>query len=375
MGENRYYSHEPAIPVVSMPGDDFRAECVFKGPGFAETLYLGTSGGKRVIRKASNPDALPFSRTALVREIRLLANLPDELRTLFPPVIRTNLGGMTEDDTDLPDIIFYDMPYYEPEDGWRTLSGCFLDMSLGIEESHRIIDDIVDTVFRYLRLDPRPPDDGYVERTMLSPMRESLAWAENRGEFCVLMEAGDIFVNGRHVPHTDMRLEAFRDTDKLRRMLMPRFDRFLHGDFFPENILYNDRTGQWLLMDPVSVRGVFRGDFVLDLNKMDDWLSGELPALRSGSYTVECAGKTARLDIQTTDGNLINLHRLGLVGHYRERLNNSAFSDIFAEESGWEKRWRFVKAFYCICMLPLTDTRQAMARYLLACDALDSAGI
>lgn len=375
MAENGYNSHVPAIPVMSMPGDDFRAERVFKGPGFAETLYLGTSGGQRVIRKASNPDALPFSRTALVREIRLLTNLPDELQALFPPVIRTNLGDMPEDDPDLPDIIFYDMPYYAPDDGWRTLSGCFLDMSLGREESRRIIDDIVDTVFRYLRLDPRPPDDRYVERTMLSPMRESLAWAENRPEFRALRAARDIFVNGRHVPHADMRAEAFRDTDELRRMLMPRFDRFLHGDFFPENILYNGRTGQWLLMDPVSVRGVFRGDFVLDLNKMDDWLSGELPALRSGSYTVECAGKTARLDIHTTGGNLMNLHRLGLVERYRERLNYSAYSDVFAEEAGWEQRWRFVKAFYCICMLPLTDTRQAMARYLLACDALAGAGL
>ena len=62
-----------------------KIERTFKGPGFAETLYLGESRGRRVIRKQANPDAHPFSRLALCREIVLLRTLPDVMTDAFPP--------------------------------------------------------------------------------------------------------------------------------------------------------------------------------------------------------------------------------------------------------------------------------------------------
>ena len=70
---------------------EFSVEQIFKGPGFAETLYLGVCNGRRIIRKISNPDACDFSKIALAREIRLLTSLPEILRPSFPEVIRTNL--------------------------------------------------------------------------------------------------------------------------------------------------------------------------------------------------------------------------------------------------------------------------------------------
>ena len=113
---------------------DFQQERIFKGPGFAETLFLGTSGPKHVIRKISNPDALPFSRIALAREIRLLSSLPEELRQCFPPVLNTNLKKMEKEPPEQTDCIFYDMPYYAPEEGWVTLSRYILEGSMDISE-------------------------------------------------------------------------------------------------------------------------------------------------------------------------------------------------------------------------------------------------
>ena len=118
---------------------DFQIERIFKGPGFAETLYLGICDGQRVIRKASNADAYTFSRTALIREIRLLLHLNEELQQFFPEIIRKNLGEEAEDSYDLPDVIYYDMPYFSPGEGWVTLSDCFLDGTIDSENARQVL--------------------------------------------------------------------------------------------------------------------------------------------------------------------------------------------------------------------------------------------
>jgi len=350
--------------------ETFKPERIFKKPGFAETLYLGTAGGRRIIRKLSKPDALPFSRTALVREIRLLSDLPEPLKPFYPELIRTNLPNRGEGTTGLPDIIWYDMPYYAPEDGWATLSDLFLAGTIGRDNAHRVLAEIAEVSFTAFRLDAREPDGDYAERTMLAAIRDSLAWAVVRDEFSALMEIRGMRVNGIPVPGIVDLSDRFIDSIETRELLTPGRDRFLHGDFFPENILYNTRTGRWLLMDPVSVRGVHRGDFMLDVYKMEQWLSGELPALRNGAFSMSISGNEVSLDIYTGEGNLANLRSLELIDAWHNLMRSPSFADIFAEEPGWEEHRAFIAAFYAFCMLPLADMRQAQVRYVLALKAM-----
>jgi hypothetical protein len=350
---------------------EFQPERIFKGPGFAETLFLGTLGGRRVIRKASNPDALPFSRTALVREIRLLLGLPDELRPLFPEVLGTNIGCCSEDSPDLPGIIYYDMPYYAPDEGWEPLSRRLLECALDADEARRVLGEILDTAFLFFRLDEREPNPEYAERTMLDAIRESIAYAANDPALRELVSMRNLTLSGKPVRNTDELAEYFTDSPRVRAILTPSRDRFLHGDFFPENILYNRRTGRWLLLDPVSVRGVHRGDFMLDVVKMGEWLTGELPAFRTGRFSCDRCGNAITFVLHTDKGELASLHRLGLGAWYGERLRAPEYGDVFAHEPGWEARGSFVKAFYAFSMLPLTDSRQAVARYVRALAMMD----
>ena len=345
---------------------DFQIERIFKGPGFAETLYLGICDGQRVIRKASNADAYTFSRTALIREIRLLLHLNEELQQFFPEIIRTNLSDEAEDSYDLPDVIYYDMPYYSSGEGWVTLSDCFLDGTIDSENARQVLGEIIDIAFKYFQLDEREPEPDYAEKTMLHTIRENLVWVESDADFRELLAIKGIRLSGKPVQNFPELADYFQDTTRMRNILTPSRDRFLHGDFFPENILYNMRTKRWFLLDPVSVRGVYRGDFVIDLNKMDDWLSGELPALRMGQFNVAVNGREVDFTIHNYSGKLENLHRLGLSECYKEQLRELKCADLFSHEPGWEIRWIFVKVFYCICMLPLADKQQAIARYFLA---------
>jgi len=345
---------------------DFKAYNILKGPGFAETLYLGDRGGRRIVRKISNPDALPFSRLALAREIRLLRDLPDELKPFFPELLETNLEADGDSLSDLPETIYYDMPYYPPEEGWATLSGCLLEGLIDTGTAEKVLGETVDTAFTYFLIDERTPDADYVEKTMFQAIRGSLERASSDPDFRELFSIRNLAINGRPVRNVPELDELFRSGSPLTDVLTPSKDRFLHGDFFPENILYNVKTERWILLDPVSVRGVHRGDFVLDLNKMDDWLSGELPALRMGLFSFSISGSDAELSIHRGTGELENLARSGLSEWYRRRLKEERYGDVFSAEPGWEARWIFAKVFYSFCMLPLAEKRQATARYLLA---------
>ena len=345
---------------------DFQIKRILKGPGFAETLYLINSEGRRIIKKVSNQDALAFSKTALIREIRLLQYLPKELKPFFPEVIRTNIKDQAEDSPDLPDVIYYDMPYYSPDDGWVTLSGCLLDGTINKEEARRILGEITDTAFIYFQLDNRKPEPDYAEKTMLCAIRESIAWGSSDPDFRSLFSLKEVRISRKPVRNVHELKEYFENTLRMRSIITPYRDRFLHGDFFPENILYNRKTGRWILLDPVSVRGIHRGDFILDLNKIENWLSGELPALRMGQFKVEIDGNNVDFAIHNHSGKLKNLHRLGLSEWYMERLKEPKYADLFSQEPGWEFRWIFVKVFYSFCMLPIADKEQAIARYFLA---------
>lgn len=344
----------------------FQVERIFKGPGFAETLYLGTCDGRRIIRKASNPDSHGFSRSALVREIRLLRDLPEELKLCFPELLNTNLGDLEENSPELPGIIYYDMPYYSPGEGWITLSVLLCEGSIDRADAIRVFGEILDTAFTYFRIDERDPSEDYAEKTMLGAIRESLAWASSDDDFRSIFALKDLRLSGRPFYNIHGLAEYFEDSPRMRALLTPRRDRFLHGDFFPENILYNVNTGSWILLDPVSVRGVHRGDFMLDITKMEEWLKGELPALRMGQFTVDIIGNTVDLVIHNRSGKLEHLYRLGLSEWYHDRLREPAYSGLFSREPGWDIRAPFIHAFYALCMLPLADKRQAVARYFLA---------
>lgn len=345
---------------------DFQIERIFKGPGFAETLYLGFKNRKRVIRKASNPDAYSFSKTALIREIRLIKSLPDELKQFFPTLLDTNLGDEPENSSGIPDVIYYDMPYYSPEEGWVTLSQSLLDGRIVKRDARKVLGEVMEVAFRYFQIDERIPSPDYPEKTMFTAIRESIKWAGSDEDFTSLFTVKKWLINGKEIYNVPSLNQYFHETSPLIDILTPYRDRFLHGDFFPENIMFNTNNYEWLLLDPVSVRGVHRGDFVLDLNKMDDWLSGELPALRIGQFEVTISGSQVDLTVHKHTGRLEKLHGLGLEEWYAEQLKNHKHSELFLQEKNWKIRYLFAKAFYCFCMLPLADKRQAIARDFLA---------
>ncbi len=348
----------------------FTPRRIFKGPGFAETLVMGTSHGRTIIRKQSNPDALPFSRIALAREIRLLLNLPEALRPFYPTVLTTNLTGQSEHSEELPETIWYDMPYYPPDEGWEPLSRCLLDGLVGRDDACRVLGEIMDAAFMAFRLDDRDPPPDYPEHTMLVAIRESIGFADGVPELAGILREPFVRVPEKAPYTAACIIDTIESSPHVLRLLTPSRDRFLHGDFFPENILLNLHTGKWLLIDPVSVRGVHRGDFTLDTVKMGEWLSGELPALRRGLFTVVPDDGGIRLDVHTNAPELANLGRLDLYGWYADRLNYSGYADVFDRETGWEVRALFVRAFYAFSMLPLTDRDQAVARAIIARDAL-----
>ncbi len=220
---------------------DFQIERIFKGPGFAETLYLGFKNGMRVIRKASNPDAYSFSKTALIREIRLIKSLPDELKQFFPTLLDTNLGDEPENSSGIPDVIYYDMPYYSPEEGWVTLSQSLLDGRIVKKDARKVLGEVMEVAFRYFQIDERIPSPDYPEKTMFTAIRESIKWAGSDEDFTSLFTVKKWLINGKEICNVPSLNKYFQEASPLIDILTPYRDRFLHGDFFPENIMFNKK--------------------------------------------------------------------------------------------------------------------------------------
>ncbi len=353
--------------------DDFTIERIFKGPGLAETLYLGTCRGQRVLRKAANHDIRDFSRIALLREIAFLRSLPEEIAPHYIHLIRSNVPSGENEFSCTVDSIFYDMPYLDPDDGWLSLAACLISGSLSRPEAEQVLGEIVDTAFLTFTADTREPSENYLENTMIHAMRDSIAWAENEGCFLKGMGEKKLLCNGVPVmEYCDMVFLLSERFHEFEKHLIPQKDRLVHGDFFPENIMYNTNSGEWLLLDPVGVRGVFRGDFLLDVVKMGEWLSGELPALRYGQFECHFSGDTVSVEIMQAEGKLARLADYCLDGWYRERLQEALYQTVYSVEKNCDIRAEFIRAFYALSILPLVEENQAVARYILAARALEN---
>ncbi|MHC4545474.1 MAG: hypothetical protein ACYSYL_13290, partial [Planctomycetota bacterium] len=119
-----------------------------------------------------------------------------------------------------------------------------------------------------------------------------LTQLSQQSEFAPLIEASTLIINDKQLcgPRTAMARLA-QDRTAVRSVDgKPQVK--LHGDCFLENILISGPStdpnwpSQVILVDPVSVAGVFQGHPLFDLVKYESYARGELLALRSEKIQV-----------------------------------------------------------------------------------------
>jgi hypothetical protein len=138
---------------------------------------------------------------------------------------------------------------------------------------------------------PEKPDEP-LSRHFTRVVHDAFAELQRDPTLAPLIEAERIVLNGRTCAGPRAAFQQIESATGALAALDSAPSVRLHGDFFLENILWRHVPAdgvqpRLVLIDPVSVAGVFVGPAVFDLVKYESYAKGELLALRSEWLEVE----------------------------------------------------------------------------------------
>jgi hypothetical protein len=197
-----------------------------------------------------------------------------------------------------------------------------------------------------------------------SVVEDALASLEADPLLASLIRAESIRLNGAANAGTRAAFARAAGDDALVIALDREPQRRLHGDLFLENILWRRAEGatpRLVLIDPVSVAGVFHGPPLFDLVKYESYATGELPALRS-----------EWVDVGGFDGG--GDYRYGVrwqsaeLAPFRQLDWHSGFRRAFEAKYGAVDRraYRLIDGYFSLAMAVNTGGTQRRARLLKA---------
>jgi hypothetical protein len=281
----------PTTPTTDAArGDAGRVVRSLRDGYWERTELVELADGSRRVRKSSKPAAHlgPWGVTALRREIEYLSTLPAKARMAFPPVLAAWDDGAAE----LPRV-GYEMPYYTDHVDAGALARTAALPQSEVDQFQAALADVVlegvhtplpsgelSEAFRTAALRP-------LSAHVMSVVEDALARLEEDAPLASLIHAQSMRLNGAAQAGTRAAFARAAGDDALMIALDREPQRRLHGDLFLENILWRRAEGEagspprLVLIDPVSVAGVFHGPPLFDLVKYESYATGELPALRS----------------------------------------------------------------------------------------------
>lgn len=245
---------------------------------------LELPGGSLRVRKTTKGTG-PWGVHTLRAEIQYLRALPPGVADYFPAVLAA--WGTNPADT----AVGYEMPYFA---GWRDLGSLMREGNLFQRDADAIQDRLAGIVFKHLHR-PEPPRATFATH-IDQVLRDALAQLDRNPEFSPLIRAQEILLNGRIAVGPGRALQRLQAHGELLRLLGQTPAVQLHGDLLHENILWNPNppagASHLLMVDPVSVAGVWQGSPLFDLVKCEGYATGELFALRTGRV-IACPDATA----------------------------------------------------------------------------------
>lgn len=244
------------------------------------TELIRLSDGSMRVRKASKgAQAGPWGQDVLRREMQYLSSLTGPAADYFPRVLAAWDDGQT---------VGYEMSYIDQtRDAGAIVQAAELDQT----KSDRFQDTLGTIVFDHLHI---PVPDG---PSLSAHVRETLTYALEsllqEAPLAPLIQATTIRVNAHPMSGTRQAVQRICDPSGPLSLLDAGPRVRLHGDCFLENILVPNLVSdpQWparlILIDPVSVAGIYQGHPMFDLIKYESYATGELLALRSGLVNVD----------------------------------------------------------------------------------------
>jgi len=268
------------------------------------TEVIELPDGSRRVRKRNKGTVAPgpWGIESLRREIGYLKLLPPALAPFVPPV----LASWEREISGQPDL-GYEMPFYAHHFDAGSLAR---DEALDQGEIDQFQRDLAAAVLNLLH-QPMPAERP-LSQHILETVRAALDGLAASDVFGAVIEAPHIILNNRKMVGSRAMLARLEGAADLLEKLDQAATVRIHGDFFLENILWRPaalrgKESQLILIDPVSVAGIYCAPPLFDLVKYESYATGELWALRTERIDVDgfgLADKPYRYSVRWDDPDL-----------------------------------------------------------------------
>lgn len=245
------------------------------------TEVIQLKDGTLRVRKASKgaDSAGPWGVSTLRSEIQYLRCLDDKAARHFPKLYSAWEDGVS---------VGYEAEYIQDAEVAGDLAQ---SASLDQVQADIFQEKLARIVFDFIQI-PIAPHKQSLSEHIIHAIKEVFTRLSREGELAPLIEATTVTINNKKQsgPRTAMARLVQDETALQSVNSNPQVK--LHGDCFLENILVSCPSSEpdWpkrvILVDPVSVAGVFQGNPLFDLVKYESYARGELLALRSEKIEV-----------------------------------------------------------------------------------------
>ena len=240
-------------------------------------LKDGTLRVRKVSKGVDTPG--PWGVSTLRSEIQYLCSLDENSAKHFPKMLSAWDDGLS---------IGYEAVYVQD-----AVAASNLAQSAGLDQVQANIfqDRLAQVVYDILHI-PAAEQRQSLSEHILHVINTVLSQLTQQREFAPLIEASTLSINDKQLlgPRTAIARLTQHGTALQNVNNKPQVR--LHGDCFLENILislpidHSDWPNLVILVDPVSVAGIFQGHPLFDLVKYESYATGELLALRSEKIQV-----------------------------------------------------------------------------------------
>lgn len=246
------------------------------------TEVIRMKDGTLRIRKASKgtETAGPWAVSTLRSEIQYLRCLDENTAKYFPKLLSAWDDGSN---------VGYEAEYIQD-----AVVVSDLAQSASVDQSQVNIfqERLAHVVYDILHISMAPQKQSLSEHIM-HVINAVLTQLSRQRELAPLIEASTVTINDKQLSGTRTAIAKLAQHKAAIQSVNSNPQVRLHGDCFLENILISGPSTdpgwprQIILVDPVSVAGVFQGHPLFDLVKYESYATGELLALRSEKIQVD----------------------------------------------------------------------------------------
>lgn len=292
-----------------------------------------------------------YKRDKLIREIKWIRSLPDNLARFFPEIIHYSI------DEKMP---FYITPYYEK---YSTMNSLFLDKQLPKSYINKAIGELLTLMFEHIY--PKNKSykckdyfkNHYIERFK----RREKETTKLCKSFKELFEADKLIINGIIYDNAPVIVSKIENNKKLMKRLNPKFLNTIHGDLHLGNILFsNDHSPKFKLIDPAAFE---TGDYIYDLGKLYHTFNGMYDMFYFNKFKLDMWKRKKQIHAKLRIKRNKNYDYLK--DNFKRIIESKNFK-IISDDPDWELKALVAEAFHYITMMPfhLRNEEKAKAIYL-----------